>query len=106
MIGDYIRPLPLPGDSPEPLSGKPPFLSRSGSSRCRFESDVSPAPGRGPACEEEGGSGRSLSWGGAHECSRSRSHLPFGPVPMLGLALTPMVVAAVREHLGRVLVLC
>lgn len=41
VIGDYIRPLPLPGDKPEPLSVKPAFLSRSASPRCRFESDVS-----------------------------------------------------------------
>ncbi|CAK6439934.1 unnamed protein product [Pipistrellus nathusii] len=40
VIGDYIRPRPLPGDTQEPLSAKPPFLSRSGSSRCRFESDM------------------------------------------------------------------
>lgn len=43
MIGEYIRPLPLPGDKPESLSVKPTFLSRSGGPRCRFESDVSPA---------------------------------------------------------------
>ncbi|EPY74388.1 hypothetical protein CB1_002061002 [Camelus ferus] len=39
VIGDYVRPLPLPGDKPEPLSVKPTFLSRSGGPRCRFESD-------------------------------------------------------------------
>ncbi|XP_069413709.1 RIMS-binding protein 2 isoform X3 [Ovis canadensis] len=40
VIGEYIRPLPLPGDKPEPLSVKPTFLSRSGGPRCRFESDM------------------------------------------------------------------
>ncbi|XP_066872172.1 RIMS-binding protein 2 isoform X11 [Kogia breviceps] len=39
-IGEYIRPLPLPGDKPEPLSVKPTFLSRSGGPRCRFESNM------------------------------------------------------------------
>ncbi|XP_022453876.1 RIMS-binding protein 2 isoform X6 [Delphinapterus leucas] len=40
VIGESIRPLPLPGDKPEPLSIKPTFLSRSGGPRCRFESDM------------------------------------------------------------------
>ncbi|XP_025123626.1 RIMS-binding protein 2 isoform X6 [Bubalus bubalis] len=40
VIGEYIRPLPLQGDKPEPLSVKPTFLSRSGGPRCRFESDM------------------------------------------------------------------
>ncbi|XP_068418646.1 RIMS-binding protein 2 isoform X9 [Eschrichtius robustus] len=40
VIGEYIQPLPLPGDKPEPLSVKPAFLSRSGGPRCRFESDM------------------------------------------------------------------
>ncbi|XP_023097036.2 RIMS-binding protein 2 isoform X5 [Felis catus] len=40
VTGDYIRPLPLPGDKPEPLPIKPTFLSRSASPRCRFESDM------------------------------------------------------------------
>ncbi|XP_027422859.1 RIMS-binding protein 2 isoform X7 [Bos indicus x Bos taurus] len=40
VIGEYIRPLPLPGDKPEPLSVKPTFLSRSSGPRCRFESDM------------------------------------------------------------------
>lgn len=44
VTGDYIRPLPLPGDKPEPLPIKPTFLSRSASPRCRFESDVSSDP--------------------------------------------------------------
>lgn len=43
MISEFIRPLQLSGDKPEQLSVKPTFLSRSrsGSPRCRFESDVS-----------------------------------------------------------------
>ncbi|XP_059976935.1 RIMS-binding protein 2 [Lagenorhynchus albirostris] len=40
VIGESIRPLPLPGDKPEPLSIKPPFLSRPGGPRCRFEADM------------------------------------------------------------------
>ncbi|XP_033296550.1 RIMS-binding protein 2 isoform X2 [Orcinus orca] len=40
VIGESIRPLPLPGDKPEPLSIKPTFLSRSGGPRCRFEADM------------------------------------------------------------------
>ncbi|XP_065745830.1 RIMS-binding protein 2 isoform X5 [Phocoena phocoena] len=40
VIGESVRPLPLPGDKPEPLSIKPTFLSRSGGPRCRFESDM------------------------------------------------------------------
>ncbi|XP_040300048.1 RIMS-binding protein 2 isoform X7 [Herpailurus yagouaroundi] len=40
VTGDYIRPLPLPGDKPEPLPIKPTFLSRSASPRCRSESDM------------------------------------------------------------------
>ncbi|XP_067557328.1 RIMS-binding protein 2 isoform X8 [Pseudorca crassidens] len=40
VIGESIRPLPLPGDKPEPLSIKPTFLSRPGGPRCRFEADM------------------------------------------------------------------
>nr|XP_033692603.1 RIMS-binding protein 2 [Tursiops truncatus] len=40
VIGESIRPLPLPGDKPEPLPIKPPFLSRPGGPRCRFEADM------------------------------------------------------------------
>lgn len=74
VIGDYIRPRPLPGDTQEPPSAKPPFLSRSGSSRCRFESDVSPAPGRGPVCEEEGGSGRTACSGEVPTNAHAHAH--------------------------------
>ncbi|XP_039213279.1 RIMS-binding protein 2 isoform X2 [Crotalus tigris] len=42
VISEYTRPLQLSGDKPEQLSIKPAFLvrSRSGSPRCRFESDM------------------------------------------------------------------
>ncbi|KAG8515016.1 RIMS-binding protein 2, partial [Galemys pyrenaicus] len=38
VIGDLLRPLPLPGD--EPLPARPAFLPRSSSPRCRFEADM------------------------------------------------------------------
>lgn len=43
LISEFIRPLQITGEKPEQLSVKPIFLSRSrsGSSRHRFESDVS-----------------------------------------------------------------
>lgn len=43
MISEFIRPLQISGDKPEQLSVKPTFLSksRSGTPRCRFDSDVS-----------------------------------------------------------------
>ncbi|XP_043385278.1 RIMS-binding protein 2 isoform X8 [Chelonia mydas] len=43
VISEFIRPLQISGDKPEQLSVKPTFLSRSrsGSPRCRFDSDVS-----------------------------------------------------------------
>ncbi|KAM3825874.1 LOW QUALITY PROTEIN: RIMS-binding protein 2 [Vipera latastei] len=42
VISEYTRPLQLSGDKPKQLSIKPPFLvrTRSGSPRCRFESDM------------------------------------------------------------------
>ncbi|XP_029142040.1 RIMS-binding protein 2 isoform X4 [Protobothrops mucrosquamatus] len=42
VISEYTRPLQPSGDKPEQLSIKPAFLvrSRSGSPRCRFESDM------------------------------------------------------------------
>ena len=64
-IGDYIRPLSLPGDKPELLSIKPTFLSRSGSPRCRFESDVSAVPG-GAHTTLSPGQGRSNSQESQH----------------------------------------
>lgn len=43
VISEFIRPLQISGDKPEQLSVKPTFLSksRSGTPRCRFDSDVS-----------------------------------------------------------------
>nr|XP_032647108.1 RIMS-binding protein 2 isoform X6 [Chelonoidis abingdonii] len=42
VISEFIRPLQISGDKPERLSVKPTFLSRSrsGSPRCRFDSDM------------------------------------------------------------------
>nr|XP_013804641.1 PREDICTED: RIMS-binding protein 2 isoform X2 [Apteryx mantelli mantelli] len=42
VISEFIRPLQISGDKPEQLSVKPTFLSksRSGSPRCRFDSDM------------------------------------------------------------------
>ncbi|NXK52329.1 RIMB2 protein, partial [Chauna torquata] len=42
VISEFIRPLQISGDKPEQLSVKPTFLSksRSGTPRCRFDSDV------------------------------------------------------------------
>ncbi|NXD07232.1 RIMB2 protein, partial [Nothocercus nigrocapillus] len=42
VISEFIRPLQISGDKPEQLSVKPTFLSksRSGSARCRFDSDM------------------------------------------------------------------
>nr|KAF6271137.1 RIMS binding protein 2 [Myotis myotis] len=72
VIGDYIRPLPLPGDSPEPLPTKPPFLSRSGSSRCRFESDMDNERNANPPKQRYSGK--------VHLCVARYSYNPFdGP---------------------------
>ncbi|XP_059264168.1 RIMS-binding protein 2 isoform X6 [Mustela nigripes] len=72
VIGDYIRPLPLPGDKPEPLSVKPAFLSRSASPRCRFESDMDNA--RNPSTSKQRYSGK------VHLCVARYSYNPFdGP---------------------------
>uniref|UniRef100_A0A8C7BUQ5 RIMS-binding protein 2 n=2 Tax=Neovison vison TaxID=452646 RepID=A0A8C7BUQ5_NEOVI len=72
VIGDYIRPLLLPGDKPEPLSVKPAFLSRSASPRCRFESDMDNA--RNPSTSKQRYSGK------VHLCVARYSYNPFdGP---------------------------
>ncbi|XP_012513106.1 PREDICTED: RIMS-binding protein 2 [Propithecus coquereli] len=71
-IGEYIRPLPLPGDKPEPLSAKPTFLSRSGSPRCRFESDMEN--------ERNSNTSRQRYSGKVHLCVARYSYNPFdGP---------------------------
>ncbi|XP_054936454.1 RIMS-binding protein 2 isoform X8 [Physeter macrocephalus] len=72
VIGEYIRPLPLPGDKPEPLSVKPTFLSRSGGPRCRFESDMDNE--RNPNTTKQRYSGK------VHLCVARYSYNPFdGP---------------------------
>ncbi|XP_053784988.1 RIMS-binding protein 2 isoform X2 [Desmodus rotundus] len=71
-IGDYIRPLSLPGDKPELLSIKPTFLSRSGSPRCRFESDMDNERNANPS--------RQRYLGKVHLCVARYSYNPFdGP---------------------------
>ncbi|XP_072809454.1 RIMS-binding protein 2 isoform X5 [Vicugna pacos] len=72
VIGDYIRPLPLPGDKPEPLSVKPTFLSRSGGPRCRFESDMDN--------ERASSTSKQRYSGKVHLCVARYSYNPFdGP---------------------------
>ncbi|XP_045390260.1 RIMS-binding protein 2 isoform X4 [Lemur catta] len=71
-IGEYIRPLPLPGDKPEPLSAKPTLLSRSGSPRCRFESDMEN--------ERNSNTSKQRYSGKVHLCVARYSYNPFdGP---------------------------
>ncbi|XP_016780127.2 RIMS-binding protein 2 isoform X5 [Pan troglodytes] len=71
-IGEYIRPLPQPGDRPEPLSAKPTFLSRSGSARCRSESDMEN--------ERNSNTSKQRYSGKVHLCVARYSYNPFdGP---------------------------
>ncbi|XP_008589652.1 PREDICTED: RIMS-binding protein 2 isoform X3 [Galeopterus variegatus] len=71
-IGEYIRPLPLPSDKPEPVSIKPTFLSRSGSPRCRFESDMEN--------ERNSNTSKQRYSGKVHLCVARYSYNPFdGP---------------------------
>nr|XP_055213597.1 RIMS-binding protein 2 isoform X6 [Gorilla gorilla gorilla] len=71
-IGEYIRPLPQPGDRPEPLSAKPTFLSRSGSTRCRSESDMEN--------ERNSNTSKQRYSGKVHLCVARYSYNPFdGP---------------------------
>ncbi|XP_012586499.1 PREDICTED: RIMS-binding protein 2 isoform X2 [Condylura cristata] len=70
VIGDLVRPLPLPGD--DPLSAKPTFLSRSSSPRCRFEADMD--NDRSPSSSRQRYSGK------VHLCVARYSYNPFdGP---------------------------
>uniref|UniRef100_A0A8C3VXU7 RIMS-binding protein 2 n=1 Tax=Catagonus wagneri TaxID=51154 RepID=A0A8C3VXU7_9CETA len=72
VIGEYIRPLPLPGDKPESLSVKPTFLSRSGGQRCRFESDMDN--------ERNSNTSKQRYSGKVHLCVARYSYNPFdGP---------------------------
>ncbi|XP_062942805.1 RIMS-binding protein 2 isoform X5 [Cynocephalus volans] len=71
-IGEYIRPLPLPSDKPEPVSIKPTFLSRSSSPRCRFESDMEN--------ERNSNTSKQRYSGKVHLCVARYSYNPFdGP---------------------------
>ncbi|XP_054095103.1 RIMS-binding protein 2 isoform X11 [Callithrix jacchus] len=71
-IREYIRPLPQPGDRPEPLSAKPTFLSRSGSPRCRSESDMEN--------ERNSNTSKQRYSGKVHLCVARYSYNPFdGP---------------------------
>ncbi|XP_032024166.1 RIMS-binding protein 2 isoform X5 [Hylobates moloch] len=71
-IGEYIRPLPQPGDRREPLSAKPTFLSRSGSPRCRSESDMEN--------ERNSNTSKQRYSGKVHLCVARYSYNPFdGP---------------------------
>ncbi|XP_070483421.1 RIMS-binding protein 2 isoform X9 [Equus przewalskii] len=71
-IGEYIRPLPLPRDKPEPLSVKPTFLSRSSSPRCRFEPDMDN--------ERNSNASKQRYSGKVHLCVARYSYNPFdGP---------------------------
>ncbi|XP_066116944.1 RIMS-binding protein 2 isoform X9 [Saccopteryx bilineata] len=71
-IGDYIRPLQLPRDKPEPLSVRPTFLSRSGGPKCRFESDMDNERNANPPKQRYSGK--------VHLCVARYSYNPFdGP---------------------------
>ncbi|XP_032100278.1 RIMS-binding protein 2 isoform X10 [Sapajus apella] len=69
---EYIRPLPQPGDRPEPLSAKPTFLLRSGGPRCRSESDMEN--------EQNSNTSKQRYSGKVHLCVARYSYNPFdGP---------------------------
>ncbi|XP_054852498.1 RIMS-binding protein 2 [Eublepharis macularius] len=74
VISEFIRPLQLSGDKPEQLSVKPTFLSRSrsGSPRCRFESDMDN--------ERNSNTSKQRYSGKVHLCIARYSYNPFdGP---------------------------
>ncbi|XP_048370140.1 RIMS-binding protein 2 isoform X14 [Sphaerodactylus townsendi] len=74
VISEFIRPLQLSGDKPEQLSVKPTFLSRSrsGSPRCRFESDMDN--------ERKSNTSKQKYSGKVHLCIARYSYNPFdGP---------------------------
>ncbi|XP_015273354.1 PREDICTED: RIMS-binding protein 2 [Gekko japonicus] len=74
VISEFIRPLQLSGDKPEQLSVKPTFLSRSrsGSPRCRFESDMEN--------ERKSNTSKQRYSGKVHLCIARYSYNPFdGP---------------------------
>ncbi|XP_061458660.1 RIMS-binding protein 2 isoform X11 [Rhineura floridana] len=74
VISEFIRPLQLSGDRPEQLSIRPIFLSRSrsGSPRCRFESDMDN--------EQNSNTSKQRYVGKVHLCIARYSYNPFdGP---------------------------
>ncbi|XP_053135066.1 RIMS-binding protein 2 isoform X20 [Hemicordylus capensis] len=74
VISEFIRPLQLSGDKPEKLSVKPTFLSqsRSGSPRCRFDSDMDN--------ERNSNTSKQRYSGKVHLCIARYSYNPFdGP---------------------------
>uniref|UniRef100_A0A8D0H9Y6 RIMS binding protein 2 n=1 Tax=Sphenodon punctatus TaxID=8508 RepID=A0A8D0H9Y6_SPHPU len=74
VISEFIRPLQISSDKPEQLSVKPTFLSRSrsGSTRCRFESDMDN--------ERNSNTSKQRYSGKVHLCIARYSYNPFdGP---------------------------
>uniref|UniRef100_A0A674K5N0 RIMS-binding protein 2 n=1 Tax=Terrapene triunguis TaxID=2587831 RepID=A0A674K5N0_9SAUR len=74
VISEFIRPLQISGDKPEQLSVKPTFLSRSrsGSPRCRFDSDMDN--------ERNSNTSKQRYSGKVHLCIARYSYNPFdGP---------------------------
>ncbi|XP_041266238.1 RIMS-binding protein 2 isoform X2 [Onychostruthus taczanowskii] len=74
VISEFIRPLQVSGDKPEPLSVKPTFLSksRSGTPRCRFDSDMDN--------DQNSNTSKQRYSGKVHLCIARYSYNPFdGP---------------------------
>ncbi|KAM8960327.1 RIMS-binding protein 2 isoform 3-T3 [Pelodytes ibericus] len=72
VISEFIRPLQITGDKPEQLCVKPTFLSRSGSPRRRFESDMEN--------EQNTNTSKQRYSGKVHLCIARYSYNPFdGP---------------------------
>ncbi|XP_009866479.1 PREDICTED: RIMS-binding protein 2 isoform X2 [Apaloderma vittatum] len=74
VISEFIRPLQISGDKPEQLSVKPTFLSksRSGSPRCRFDSDMDN--------DQNSNTSKQRYSGKVHLCIARYSYNPFdGP---------------------------
>ncbi|XP_009995933.1 PREDICTED: RIMS-binding protein 2 isoform X2 [Chaetura pelagica] len=74
LISEFIRPLQVSGDKPEQLSVKPTFLSksRSGTPRCRFDSDMDN--------DQNSNTSKQRYSGKVHLCIARYSYNPFdGP---------------------------
>ncbi|XP_009638129.1 RIMS-binding protein 2 isoform X5 [Egretta garzetta] len=74
VISEFIRPLQISGDKPEQLSVKPTFLtkSRSGTPRCRFDSDMDN--------DQNSNTSKQKYSGKVHLCIARYSYNPFdGP---------------------------